>query len=144
VLVEIFNLFGVELTSLSQNFLKIALLLVAHHSNVRCRSSYALRLAIPNYLVACPIHGFSLLRLNLCWLLVLLTTKNIGSLTGESTQVLGNVISTCKCCIRLPLCQLLLLFFPLRVHNTNLEVLSPVTLRDVLFAIWALLSTFSF
>jgi hypothetical protein len=144
MLVEILNLFGVKFTSLTQNFLKIGLLLIAHHSNVCCRSGDALRLTIPNYLITCPIYRFPLLRLSLRWLLlVLLAAKNIWSLAGKSAQVLCYIVSTCKRRICLPLYQLLLLFFPFRVHDTYLEMLSPVTFRNILLAIRALLGPFS-
>lgn len=133
VLVEVFEGLGVEFATLAKHFLQVVLLLVAHHGYIRSRPGDALGLPIPD-------HG-SLLAFLAC-LLGLVLTKNVGSLARESTQVLSDFICTCICFVRLPFSDLLVLLFPLGIHDANFEVLSPLALYNHLLAVGTLLSAF--
>jgi hypothetical protein len=119
--------------ALLSGFLQVLLLLVAEHCNVRRRASNVARLAIPDY---------GRCRLLLLWLLGLFIwfAKYVRTLVRESSQVLGDLFPRRKTVQVLSLDSLLLLVLPLAVHHTDLKMISPVCLQDVLLAVRTLLA----
>mmetsp|Transcript_24347 Transcript_24347/g.28576 ORF Transcript_24347/g.28576 Transcript_24347/m.28576 type:complete len:120 (-) Transcript_24347:846-1205(-) len=119
----------------------MVLLLVSHHRYIGRRASDTLTLTVPNNRL-CISNRSSSDRLRLSSLLLCLTTKNIGSCDCKAPQICRDVVSASEALISLPLLKLLLLLFALGIHDTELEVLSPLRLQDVLLAIRTLLVTF--
>jgi len=141
VLVEVLEAFGVQLAALFEHLLQMVLLLVSHHRYIGRRASDTLTLTVPNNRL-CISNRSSSDRLRLSSLLLCLTTKNIGSCDCKAPQICRDVVSASEALISLPLLKLLLLLFALGIHDTELEVLSPLRLQDVLLAIRTLLVTF--
>lgn len=122
----------VEQAPLTQHLLQVLLLLSPQHRYVCRRPCYVLALPIPN-------HGTA--RRLLFWVLQISRIAcQVWPLHREPLQVLVDLLST-RQLVHAPLTiePLLLLVLPFRVEHADLEVVAPLTLADVLFAVRTLL-----
>lgn len=69
----------------------------------------------------------------------LLLSIQVRSGIREPPQILCDLFSTSQRVEILSIDSLLLLVLPLAVHDTDLEMITPFRLQDVLLAVWTLL-----